>query len=84
MPASQTRIGIGRLAGVASGIDVGTIIRRGYDEHTIPVNIDVARTRLSPVEPRGSYSLSFVLPVLSFDRRQTGLALAQYRPPWLR
>src|SRR5437667_12564192 len=43
-------------AGVAGGIDIGTVVRRCHDQHAIAVDVDVARGRPAPGETHRIYS----------------------------
>src|SRR5438876_12220249 len=60
-------------AGVANGIDVGTIVRRSCDRHAIPVNIDVGRGRSAPGETHRIYSLHLAPHGTERDLWRTGL-----------
>src|SRR6266446_2249868 len=53
-------IGVARSARVASGIDVGAVIRRFCDERTIPVNINLVRSRAAPGQADRVYSAYLV------------------------
>src|SRR5438034_3063184 len=55
-------------AGVARGIDIGTIVRRCHDHHAIAVDVDVGRGRSAPGETHRIYSPHLTLRSTERDR----------------
>src|SRR5215813_9225849 len=66
-------IGVAGPAGVAGGIDIGTIVRRCHDWHAIAVDVDVGRGRSAPGETHRIYPSHLASRGAERDRWRTSL-----------